>query len=299
MGNYAMNLNTSLKRALSDLKRHLVTQLMTMAVVTLSVLIFTFFYFIYFNLDHFVQRFGTELGLVVFLKQDVAATQIPEIYQRLVRLSGVDSVNYISREEAMKRLETYLNDEKDVLEGVDPNFLPPSFELQINKAFQNLDMIRTMGKQIEKWPEVFRVKYGQEWMARLKAFTKTARVVVWISAVFLLLTAAFVVSNTIRLAFYARQEEIEILRLVGATRAFIQTPFLIQALLQGLLGASLAVGVVFSCYLYLARLVAQSGFLRGVGLYFLPWPHVALIIILSGAVCTVWTAFVMRRSLSL
>ena len=157
-----MNLNIALKRALSDLKRHLVTQLMTTAVVTLSVLIFTFFYFIFFNLEHFVQRFGTELGLVVFLKQDVPATRIPDVYQRLIRLAGVKSVNYISREEAMKRLEIYLKDEKDVLEGVDPGFLPPSFELQIDKAFQNLDKIRSMGNQIEKWPEVFRVKYGQE-----------------------------------------------------------------------------------------------------------------------------------------
>lgn len=294
-----MNLNTSLKRALSDLKRHLATQLMTMAVVTLSVLIFTFFYFIYFNLEHFVQRFGAELGLVVFLKQDVPDAQIPQIYQRLIRLPGVNSVNYVSREEAIKRLEIYLKDEKDILEGIDPGFLPPSFELQINRAFQNLDRIRAIGKQIEKWPEVLEVKYGQEWMAKLKAFTKTARVVVWISAVFLLLTAAFVVSTTIRLVFYARHEEIEILRLVGATRAFIQTPFLIQAFFQGFIGASLAISVVFSCYLYLARLVANSGLLRGVGLYFIPWPHVALIIIASSAICTIWTILVIRRSLTL
>ncbi|UKL12950.1 cell division protein FtsX [Dissulfurimicrobium hydrothermale] len=294
-----MNLGIAFKRAFFDLKRRIVIHLMTAAVVTLSVLIFTFFYFIYFNLEHFVERFGTELGLVVFLKQDVAAAQIPDIYQRFLRLPEVESVKYVSREEAMRRLVAFLKDEKDVLEGVDPGFLPSSFELQMKKGFRAPENMQSLAAQIEKWPGISEVKYGKEWMEKLKAFLKTAKVVVWISAIFLLLAAAFVVSSTIRLVFYERREEIEILRLVGATRGFIQGPFLIQALIQGLLGASLAVCIVFFCYLYLKGLVTGSAFLMGVGFCFLPWLHVALIIIFSGFVCTIWTAFVMRGPLSL
>lgn len=294
-----MNINPSLKRALSDLKRNLMTQLMTTAVVTLSVLIFIFFYFIYFNLQHFAETLGTELGPVVFLKKDIQAGYIPDIYQRLARLPGVDAVNYVSPEDAMGRLKSYLKNDKDVLEGVEPDFLPPSFELKVGEAFRNLGNIRSMAGQIEKWPEVSSVKYGQEWIGRLEAFTRTVRIIVIISAFFLLLTTAFVVSSTIRLALYARQEEIEILRLVGATRVFIQTPFLIQAFVQGVIGSFLAIGIVFSCYLYIKNIVEQSELLGGVGLYFLPWSHITLIITVSASVCTIWTAFVIRRSLIL
>ncbi len=290
-------INPYIKRAFSDLKRNLMTQMMTTAVVALSVLIFIFFYFIYLNLQHVAEIFGAELGPVVFLKKDVPAGRIPDIYQKLIKLPGVEAVNYVSPEDAMNRLKTFLKDEKDVLEGVDPDFLPPSFELKITPAFRDIGNISSMAGRIDKWPEVYSVRYGQEWIGGLEAFIRVFRIIVVISAFFLLLTAAFVVSSTIRLALYARKEEIEILHLVGATRMFIQTPFIIQAFSQGLVGSSMAAGIVFFCYLYIKNIVAQFTLLGGIGLYFLPWPHIVSIIAISACVCAVWTAFVIRKSL--
>ncbi len=294
-----MALSIMCRKALSDLRQHLGTQLMTTMVVSLSILILAFFVLLHFNLQRFVEKFGTELGLTVFLAEDTAKDRIPVLYQKLADLTGVDDVTYVSSEDAFRRLENFLRNEKDVLEGVDPKFLPPSFEIQVNRPVFQLERIKQLAGQIDKWPEVSKVQFGQEWIDKLDVFSYLVRVVVVVSGFLLLFTSAFVVANTIKLTVYARQEELKIMRLVGATNAFIQGPFLAEAFMQGLLGSSLAIGMVFVCYRYLQDLVARSELLRGVDIYFLPWTYTTVIIASSVLLCVLGTALAMRRFLRL
>ncbi len=294
-----MTLAILFKRALSDLWHDLGNHFVTTTVVCLSTLIFAFFSLIYFNLQHFVERFGTELGLVIYLDENVPPNRVPELYQKLNDLPGVQAVNYVSPEEAFKRLERYLKEEKEVLKGVDPDFLPPSFELQINRAVFHLDRLKTLANQVSRWPEVSKVQYGQEWLTRLQQFSRIVRAIVFVSGLLLLLTAAFVVSNTIKLTVYARQQELEILRLVGATNSFIQGPFLIEAFLQGLLGSSIALGVLYGGFRYLDSMVNTSQLLRGLEISFLPWSFTATVVGSSVLLCVMGTALSMRRFLRL
>jgi cell division transport system permease protein len=287
------------RRAASDMRQHLGTQIMTTVVVSLSLLIVVFFSFIYFNLQHFVERFGSELGLVIFLKEGTPQDRIPEFYQKLTQLPEVESVKYVSPEEAFKRLESYLAEEREILEGVSPQFLPPSFELQVNRAVFNLDRISEIAGEITQWPEVSKVQYGQEWINRLAVFSRAVKIVVIVSGALLLLTAAFVVASTIKLTVYARQEELEILRLAGATNGFITAPFLIEAFLQGFVGSTFAVGILFLGHKSLGEVMAQVELLRGVTLSFLPWPFALTIIASSVLLCLLGTALAMQRFLRL
>ncbi len=294
-----MTLAILCRRAFSDFRQNFCAQLITTMVVSLSILIFAFFTLLYFNLQHFVDRFGAELGLVVFLTEDTPKDRIPSLYQKLTGLSEVEKVTYISSEEAFGRLEKLLKDEKEVLEGVDPQFLPPSFEIQVNRAVFQLKRIKQLAGEIDKWPEVSKVQFGQEWIDRLYVFSGLVRIIVAITGLLLLFTAAFVVTNTIKLTVYARQEELKIIRLVGATNIFIQGPFLVEAFLQGLLGSSLALGVVFACYRFVQGLEAKSELLRGVNICFIPWQYTVAIIASSVLLCVLGTVLAMRRSLRL
>ncbi len=294
-----MTLAILCRRAFSDFRQNFCAQLITTMVVSLSILIFAFFTLLYFNLQHFVDRFGAELGLVVFLTEDTPKDRIPSLYQKLTGLSEVEKVTYISSEEAFGRLEKLLKDEKEVLEGVDPQFLPPSFEIQVNRAVFQLKRIKQLAGEIDKWPEVSKVQFGQEWIDRLYVFSGLVRIIVAITGLLLLFTAAFVVTNTIKLTVYARQEELKIIRLVGATNIFIQGPFLVEAFLQGLLGSSLALGVVFACYRFFQGLEAKSELLRGVNICFIPWQYTVAIIASSVLLCVLGTVLAMRRSLRL
>ena len=294
-----MTLNILFRRAFSDIKQNAGTQTVTTIVVTLSLLIFVFFSFLYFNLERFVGHFGRELGIVVYLKKDLAPDRIPAVFATLQKMEGVKSVTYVSPEEAYYRLESYLKDEVNILDGVEPGFLPPSFELEIDRALFQLARIKELAEKIARWPEVDKVQYGQEWLHRLEAFSHLTKMVVAAGGVLLLLSAVFVVASTIKLTVYARQEELEILRLVGATNSFIQGPFLIEALLQGLIGSSLAVGIIYAMYTYTKPMLAGSQLLRGLDYQFLPYTFWAPVIGVTTLACIVGTLFSMRRFLKL
>ncbi len=287
------------KRALSDLQQNFTTQAMTTLVVTLSILLLTLFTMFSYNFRHFVEEFGSHLGIVIYLKKNVSQEQIPSLYRRISALKGIESVNYTSSEEAFRKLEKYLAGEQQVLEGVDANFLPPSFEIQINRAVFNIERIREIAGELNRWDEVSKVQYGEEWIDRLDIFSHITQKAVIGSGLLLLITAAFVVANTIKLTIYARQEELEILRLVGATNSFIAGPFLIEALLQGLAGSVLATGIVFAAYRYVLVLMGQHPLFKAVELLFLPGSYILSIICGSIAVCVGGTAISMRKFLRL
>ncbi len=288
-----------IRRAVADIKTRPGSHIMTGLVVCLTMLILSFFLLLYYNARLFVDRFGSELGIIVFLKSDVPGTKIPEIYQRIAHLPGIKGVNYVSPEEAFKRLERYLSDEKEVLQGVSPTFIPPSFEIAVNRAVFNLDRIKALASQLKQWPEVAKVQYGQEWINRLQVFVGVAGKVVSVAGLLLLISAAFVVSNTIKLMVYARQEELEILRLVGATDAFIELPFLMEAAIQGLGGSLAALLILFGFHRYIYGAVEASRLFRDVGFRFLPWGYTVGLVAASVALCVGVTALAVRRFMRL
>ncbi len=287
------------KRALADLKQNFTTQLMTTLVVTLSILLLTFFAMFSFNFKHFVEELGSKLGIIIYLKKEVPQEAIPSLYRKISELKGIESVNYTSSEDAFMKLQKYLAREQQVLEGVDANFLPPSFEIQINRAVFNIERIREVAAELSRWKEVSKVQYGEDWIDRLEIFSGITQKTVLGTGLLLLITTAFVVANTIKLTIYARQEELEILRLVGATNGFIAGPFLVEAMLQGLAGSILATGIVFATYQYLQGLMSQHPLFREVDLVFLPMPYLLAIIGGSILVCVAGTAVSMRKFLKL
>ncbi len=287
------------KRAVRDFRQNFVTHLMTTIVVGLTCLIFVFFSLFSFNLQHVVERFGRQLAIIVYLKKDVSQERIPAIYQKIAGLEGIESVRFVSSEEAFKRLEKFFKDEEEVLQGVDPLFLPPSFEVQINRAVYHLDRIKDIAAELSKWPEVDKVQYGRAWVDRLEAFSRIVRGAVVASGLILLITAAFVVSNTIKLTVFARQEEIEIMRLVGGTSGFIQGPFLLAAFFQGTVGSSGAILISFFAYRYVLGMLDYTGLVRSLSLEFLPPIYIGLFIVAAGLFCVIGTALALRRFLRL
>ncbi len=294
-----MPLGIIFKRAITDIKQNLVTHVMTTIVVALTCLVFIFFSVFSINLQRIADRFGKELAIVVYLKKEIPQDRIPSLYQKILSMDGIENVRFVSSEEAFRRLESYFKDEREVLEGVDPMFLPPSFEIQINRAVYNPARVRKIASELAKWTEVQKVQYGKEWVDRLEAFSKAVRAAVVASAILLLVMAAFVVSNTIKLTVYARQDEIEIMRLVGATNSFIQGPFLMASFLQGITGSTAALIIGLFCYEYVLNIIGQTSLIKSLNLHFLPHAYMVVIVLASGLFCMVGTAMALRRFLRL
>src|SRR5207253_6111218 len=143
------------------------------------------------------------------------------------------------------------------LAGPSGNPLPPPLEVTPGTG-RPPSAGRLRAARLEKLPGVQEVEYGREWLDKLEALGRGLRVF-GAGALFTVLGAALlVVANTIRLAVYARRDEIEIMKLVGATDGYVRAPFLLEGALQGLIGAALALGAVLAVQKWLLVSATQA-----------------------------------------
>ena len=159
---------------------------------------------------------------------------------------------------ALRQLSEELGDQAHVLDGVGPGVIPDAVDVLAPGI--SLPGARALAAALRALPGVADVDYGNAWLEKLETLVSRARLAAVALFAALALATAVLVGNTLRLAVFARQEEIEILKLVGATDAFVSTPFLIEGLLQGLAGGALAVGALAGLHaLLVPRLQAAVG----------------------------------------
>lgn len=175
----------------------------------------------------------------------------------------------------LARLQASLGDQAGILEGVGADALPDAVEVAVPGI--TLAAARDLARRLREVPGAAEVDFGTAWLEQLEALLARARHAGLALLLLLAAGTAVLVSNTLRLAVFARREEIEIMKLVGATDAFVGAPFLIEGLLQGLLGGGLAAGVLLGLHAALApRVAAAVGLAAPLGrAAVLPWPLLA------------------------
>jgi cell division transport system permease protein len=162
---------------------------------------------------------------------------------------------------ALARLAESLGEERHLLDGVGADALPDAVEVRAPGL--SLAAAKDLAARLRAVPGAAEVDFGNAWLERLERFVSRARVAGLALLAALALATAALVSNTLRLAVFARKDEIEIMKLVGATDAFVGAPFLIEGAVQGLLGAGLAVGVLAAAHAALAPRLAAAARLAG------------------------------------
>lgn len=206
------------------------------------------------NLSHLAATLESEVAVVAFLRDGLPPAERARAQRAIAALPGVAAVRLVSRDEALGRLRHRLGDAAafDDLETANP--LPDSFEIQA------VDPMRTkaIAGTVAGVPGVGDVTYGAQATDRLLALTRGVRVLAALLTLFLTGVALIVVVSTIRLTVIARQREIEIMQLVGATRWFIQWPLLLEGILQGAMAAAAATAVLAGLYALGATRVSSA-----------------------------------------
>ena len=253
--------------------------------ITVSSLILGFLWLLTVNLQAILSDWKAQFEVVVFLREDITANQRELLRRRLQAEAAVAAVQYTSKEEALALFKRDLRGQASLLEGLGENPLPASFQLRIREEHQTGPGMRAFATSLERLEGVEEVLYGHEWVDQIGRLVSVLHVAGWVVGTILGAAAVFIVANTIRLAVYARADEIEILRLVGATRGYIRAPFILEGLFQGLLGAALALLLLFAGYRFLVwRLgLAPAGLLAlGAGRFLEPLQVAGLLV--AGAV---------------
>ncbi|MEN8140171.1 MAG: permease-like cell division protein FtsX [Thermodesulfobacteriota bacterium] len=273
------------------------SQIMTLFTVSLSVLIFSFFFLVYANMQAASARLGDELRLIVFLDEAVPPGFQEEFQRKITNFNPVDRIVFVSQEEAFARLSERLGPDSDVLADLDPSFLPHSVEIYPPKDLKNLTRIKQFSDYLQTLPGAQKVQYGQEWIERFGYFVNLIQVIVVLSGALLILTSVFMVSYTIRLTLESRQEELEILRFLGATDSYIRGPVLIEGFLHGLFGVSFGMTSLYFLYQWIKGRFSGQGFINLFEISFLPQQDIMVIMLTALILCTGGSIISIRRYL--
>ncbi|MDH5297793.1 MAG: ABC transporter permease [Desulfobulbaceae bacterium] len=262
------------------------TQFMTLVTVSLSVLIFAFFFLVYSNFLKVGAKLGDELRLIVFLNEEIVPELRPQIERKILDFGEVEKIIFVSRHEAFTRLSNQLEEDRDVLADLGSDFLPPSIEVYPAKSLNSLARIKQFSDYLATLPGAAKVQYGHDWVERFGYVTNLLRLIVVLSGCLLILTTIFMVSYTIRLTVIARREELQIFRMLGATSAYIQGPLLIEGILQGLLGSSIGLASLFALFLWIKTRFSGPGILKLFDFTFFPPLTTGIILLTSILLCT-------------
>lgn len=250
------------KRAIQDIRKNRFLNAVTIVTIALSILIVSVFALFFINTNDLINHWKKGIRIMVYLKANTVEAKVPDIKKKFEAMYGVAEAVFIPKEEALKRLKKQIKGQISLLEDLKENPLPDAFEVRMIPSSQSWKKVENLSDKIKSLPYVDDVEYGKKWLGRFTNIVSLFRLTGYGVGGLFFMAAVFIVANTIRLVLYSRQEEIEIMRLIGASDSFIKTPFYIQGLIQGTLGGIIGLGILFVTFIIIASNIEQ-GFLPG------------------------------------
>jgi len=234
-----------IKAAASNLWSFRGRNLISTLIIGFSFLVIGIFLALSNNLTHLGQQLSNNLAISFFLDKKLKPEELELIKARILASELVDQVTYVSSEDALRRFSQNFPELKDILDNLKTNPFPPAFEVKLKEKILNLSAIVHFMEHIKSLKGVVDFQFNQEWVEKMDSLSRIVKAVGFFLGGILILASFFIIANVVRLNVFARKNEIEILRLVGATNTFIRIPFLIEGFVLGLLGSLISLLILF------------------------------------------------------
>lgn len=247
------------------------------------------------NIEATISSTRTELHLSLYLEDNYSRERADEILMELKKAPEVLSVELQSRETNLELFKKSLGTESVILEGLESyNPLPASIEVQFKRSKDSESVFRSFAERYEKDPNVDIVHYNQGLLGQLGKALRYFRMLSGVFILVMLTVTGFVMMSAIKLALHSHRDEIEIMRLVGATDAFVRAPFVIEGAVQGLVSGGFSIFLLYLIYVTGRNLFTGNPLLAEVGaaLQFISLGSILMVILLGGVVGAVgsWVA---------
>jgi len=268
--------------ASSSLWRSRRAALLSVLTIAAGLFVLGFFLMVNANLQRVVGGWADAAELAVYLRDDARSEQVASLSELIAKSGLAASVKYFSKEEARREFSRDFPDLAPAAAGLDRNPFPASFAVRLNASGQDATgAVENLITALNAMGGVADVRYDRTWLARLNATVRVIRGVGLIIIVLLAIASAMTVGNVVRLAALARKDEIAIMELVGAPFAYIRGPFIAEGLLQGGIGAIIAVVALLGVFAALrARYGAFMADAIGLtGLAFVPTQLLLLLVV--------------------
>jgi cell division transport system permease protein len=237
-----------LREGLSGFRRAKLSMAVSIITICIALILLAIFTIITSNANRLIDSIRNRVELEVFLEEPVTQPMIDSIRGQLLQVIGIDTLRFVSKEEAARIFKQEFGEEITSVLRFNP--LPPSFKISLKSGYKTAAQAETVSKRITAIPGIADVIYRKNVLEFLDQRTKTVFLITLSLGLIISLSAIMLVSNTIRLAIYSKRTIIETMKLVGATRNFIRTPFIIEGIVQGFIGGVLAAGIVFGIVLF-------------------------------------------------
>jgi cell division transport system permease protein len=228
------NLGFFLSEAFKNMRLNLLMSVTAVTTTAVCVLILGMGLLVDAHVEGIVRNVGQDVAITAFFPEDIEQQRIDEVLSSVEGYPEVNESAYVSKEEALERFRETFAEQPDIAGSISSDVLPASIELQLNDSGDSsavADRLRAEGFQDDE------IRYPQQTVDRLNQITGY---LIWglrgATSLFFV-ASVLLIFNTIRLSIFARRKEIEVMKLVGASDSFVRTPFVLEGLVQGLIGA--------------------------------------------------------------
>jgi cell division transport system permease protein len=246
------------KRAIQDIIRNRFLNVVTIVTIALSILIVSAFVLFIVNVNDMMDAWKQGIRIMAYLEPGLSEAAPLDLKNTIQRMDGVVDAQFISKTNALNQLKQQMKRQSSLFKNLKENPLPDAFEIHMVTESVDSGKVERLAGWIESLPEVAEVEYGQSWLGKYTNIINLFKLTGYALSCLFFMAAIFIVANTIRLVLYSRQEEVEIMRLVGAADSFIKTPFYIEGLILGALGGSTGLITLYGTFLYISASVTQG-----------------------------------------
>jgi len=238
----------ALREALNSFRRAPLLVGLSAGMIALSLFVVGLFGIAAYNVNRVLQRVEERVEIVAYLRDNARANAIELVRNEIAMYPEVLDVIYVSREQALEIARQELGQLHSMVVELDVNPLPASLAVRLHPGLRDARAVRDVADRIAAYPIVEEVAYGQDWLDKVFLLRRIAGAAAGILGGAFAVVAALIIGAAVRMAIFARRDEITIMRLVGATESFVQGPFLIEGLITGLLGGLIALPALYMTY---------------------------------------------------
>lgn len=229
------------------------------------------------NFNHFIKQVESQQGIQAYIVNDATDEETKEIGQKIQELDGVNTIEFISKEQALGQMKEKLGEKSYLLDGYEQNNVFPASYIITVTDLTKIDNVINEVKQME---QIKKVTSSNETITTLVKIAKGVKLGSYVIITVLVAVSVFIISNIIKLTVYARRKEISIMKYVGATNGFIRWPFAVEGIIIGLISGAISLGIIATLYLLIAQNVNFIGFLSKIGLSLLEFSEMFNLILI-------------------
>jgi len=255
------NFRYFVKQGLRNFSKNGAMSFASVVIITACLALFGLYIVFGININYMGNQFQSQFQIDVYMERNANETQIQDVGDILVAMDNVKTIEYVSKTDAFKELEEMQKDNPELLTGYDAtnnNPLPASYRLTL----EELADVDAMKNEISQLDGVMKVNTKDDAMKNMLSFVETVRTASFWMMLILALISILIISNAIKMTVFSRRKEINIMKFIGATDSFIRSPFIVEGIIVGFVGAILALFIVTALYSFAIPVV--NGFLGGI-----------------------------------